>query len=122
MLLWMRPAPVVPAVAAAPAAKFVEPIRASTVQTPPVQAVQVRKRAARPVHRQEKEVALNFFRLPDIDGLPPVESSTIVRVQLPMSSLRLMGLSVSEDQAAESVQADLLLGQDGIARGVRFVE
>jgi hypothetical protein len=51
-----------------------------------------------------------------------MESATIVRVQLPMSSLRLMGLPISEDRAAEFVQADMLLGQDGLARGVRFVE
>ena len=51
-----------------------------------------------------------------------MESATIVRVQLPMSSLRLMGLPVNEDRAAEAIQADMLLGQDGLARGVRFVE
>jgi hypothetical protein len=71
---------------------------------------------------QSDEVALNFYPLPDSDGLPPLESATIVRVQLPMSSLRLMGLPVSEDGAADFVEADMLLGQDGLARGVRFVE
>ena len=68
------------------------------------------------------QVALNFYPLPDSDELPPLESATIVRVQLPMSSLRLMGLPVSEDGAADFVEADMLLGQDGLARGVRFVE
>jgi hypothetical protein len=68
------------------------------------------------------EVAINFYRLPDADDLPPIESATIVRVQLPMSSLRLIGLPVSEDRAAELVQADMLLGQDGLARGVRLVQ
>jgi len=29
---------------------------------------------------------------------------------------------VSEEQAGDSVQADVLLGQDGLARGVRLVE
>ncbi len=68
------------------------------------------------------EVAINFYPLPDADELPPIESATIVRVQLPMSSLRLMGLPVSEDRAAEFIQADMLLAQDGLARGVRFVQ
>jgi hypothetical protein len=71
---------------------------------------------------QSDEVALNFYPLPDSDELPPLESATIVRVQLPMSSLRLIGLPVSEEGAAEFVEADMLLGQDGMARGVRFVE
>jgi hypothetical protein len=46
----------------------------------------------------------------------------VVRVQLPMSSLRLMGLPVSEDFSGDAVQADVLLGQDGLARGVRLVQ
>jgi hypothetical protein len=73
-------------------------------------------------HPQSAEVAVNFYRLPDADELPPMESATIVRVQLPMSSLRLIGLPVSEERAAESIQADMLLGQDGLARAVRFVQ
>jgi hypothetical protein len=75
-----------------------------------------------PAPERGAEVAINFYPLPDADELPPMESATIVRVQLPMSSLRLMGLPISEDRAAEFVQADMLLGQDGLARGVRFVE
>ena len=46
----------------------------------------------------------------------------VVRVQLPMSSLRLMGLLVSEESSAERIEADVLVGQDGLARGVRFVQ
>ena len=64
----------------------------------------------------------DFYRLPDTDYLPPMESAMVVRVQLPVSSLRLMGLPVSEEQAGDSVQADVLLGQDGLVRGVRLVE
>jgi hypothetical protein len=75
-----------------------------------------------PAPEQGAEVAINFYPLPDADELPPMESATIVRVQLPMSSLRLMGVPVSEDRAAEFIQADMLLGQDGLARGVRFVQ
>jgi len=68
------------------------------------------------------EVAENFYRLPDADILPPLDSAVIVRVQLPLSSLAAMGVPVDEDRASESVQADLLLGQDGLARGVRFID
>jgi hypothetical protein len=46
----------------------------------------------------------------------------VVRVQLPVSSLQLMGVPVNEESADLSVQADLLLGQDGLARAVRLVE
>ena len=67
------------------------------------------------------EVAESFYRLPDADILPPLDSAVIVRVQLPLSSLAAMGVPVDEDRASESVQADLLLGQDGLARGVRLI-
>jgi len=46
----------------------------------------------------------------------------VVRVQLPVSSLQLMGVPVSEESADSNVEADLLLGQDGLARAVRLVE
>jgi hypothetical protein len=51
-----------------------------------------------------------------------MENAMVVRVQLPVSSLRLMGVPVSEERADASVQAELLLGQDGLARGVRIAE
>ena len=128
VLLWMRPAPAGPAPTLA---KFDVPVIPTAVTQAPLQTqqgqtqqAQVQRKAAsvRLPHQRRSEVALNFYRLPDTDELPPMESATIVRVQLPMSSLRLMGLPVNEDRAAEPVQADMLLGQDGLARGVRFVQ
>jgi len=89
----------------------------------PVAANPVKPASTRvPTYEPASEVAINFYRLPDADDLPPIESATIVRVQLPMASLRLIGLPVSEDRAAELVQADMLLAQDGLARGVRLVQ
>jgi len=63
-----------------------------------------------------------FYPLPEAEALPPVENALVVRVEVPVSSLRLMGVPVSEDNASANVQADVLLGQDGLARGVRLVE
>jgi hypothetical protein len=68
------------------------------------------------------EAAADFYPLPEADALPPVESALVVRVQLPMSSLRLIGLTINEERATERIEADVLLGQDGLARGVRLVE
>jgi hypothetical protein len=68
------------------------------------------------------EEAAGFYPLPEADALPPVENALVVRVQLPMSSLRLIGLTIDEERAAERIEADVLLGQDGLARGVRVVE
>jgi len=68
------------------------------------------------------ELADGFYPLPDADALSPLETAMVVRVELPMSSLRLMGVPVNGASAAELIQADVLLGQDGLARGVRFVQ
>jgi hypothetical protein len=64
----------------------------------------------------------SFYPLPEAEALPAVENAMVVRVQLPVSSLQLMGFPVTEERAGASVQADLLLGQDGLARGVRLVQ
>ena len=68
------------------------------------------------------ELASSFYPLPEADDLPPVETTLVVRVQLPVSSLQLMGFSMGEDAGAEPVQAEVLLGQDGLARAVRLIQ
>ena len=70
----------------------------------------------------EEEADAGFYALPEAEALPAVENAMVVRVQLPVSSLQLMGVPVGEERAGASVQADLLLGQDGLARGVRLVQ
>jgi hypothetical protein len=35
--------------------------------------------------------------------------------------MRSFGLPVSEERALDRVQADVLMGEDGIARAIRFV-
>jgi len=69
-----------------------------------------------------EDADVDFYPLPEADGLPPIENATVVRVQMPLTSLELMGVAVSEAGVADPVQADILLGQDGLARGVRLVQ
>lgn len=52
---------------------------------------------------------------------PPLESGQLVRVQLPRSALASLGLPVNVERANEPVKADVLLGNDGLARAIRFV-
>jgi hypothetical protein len=44
-----------------------------------------------------------------------------LRVSLPASAMRGVGLAVSEDRLTDMVQADVLVGQEGLARAIRFV-
>ena len=83
----------------------------STVVAPPV----------RPVAGAQPDSS-EFIALSDADTATPLEHATIVRVQLPLSSFRDIGLAINEQNAADRVQADVLLGQDGLARAVRFVQ
>jgi hypothetical protein len=70
----------------------------------------------------EEEADASFYPLPQAEALPAMENAMVVRVQLAASSLRMMGFPMDEERADAAVQAELLLGQDGLARGVRLVE
>jgi hypothetical protein len=63
-----------------------------------------------------------FIALPYAQSEVPLEQPVIVRVQIPASELGLMGMPLAHATAGERVNADLLVGQDGIARAVRLVE
>jgi hypothetical protein len=65
--------------------------------------------------------ALQFVALPTAIGLPALESGRIVRVQFPAAELPAYGFDVTPQPAAGAVEADLLVGQDGQPRAIRFV-
>lgn len=69
-----------------------------------------------------REVATPFFDLPFSDSALPLDQATMIRVELPRSALELAGLPVEEDRRNQRIQADLVLGADGLARAIRFVE
>jgi hypothetical protein len=66
-----------------------------------------------------REVVTEFFPL--MEDPPPFERGELLRVSMPASAMRGVGLPVSEDRLTETVQADVLVGQEGLARAIRFV-
>ena len=54
--------------------------------------------------------------------MDPGEGGQVIRVTLPRSAMRTVGLPVPENGWYERVPADVVLGQDGVARAVRFVK
>jgi hypothetical protein len=62
-----------------------------------------------------------FVPLPYGDDTLIGERARIVRVEMPRSALRMAGFNVAQERANERVQADVLLGADGLAHAVRFV-
>jgi len=67
------------------------------------------------------EVA-SFIALPFSNDALPLADATVVRVELPVQELRLAGLTFDGDGAGALVQADVLMGIDGLPRGIRFVQ
>ena len=64
--------------------------------------------------------AAGFVALPGAAVLPDMESADIVRVSLPVAALPAYGVAIA-DFRTESVEAELLVAQDGQARAIRFV-
>jgi hypothetical protein len=102
------PSPVATVPPAAAKADVVEP------PAPPPPRVEVQAATA-------PAVAGEFIPLvPDL-AWGPGESAQILRVSMPRSALQSFGLPVNEDRAFETVRADIVVGQDMVARAIRIV-
>ena len=80
----------------------------------PKAAIQVARRVPRP-----SEAVTEFYPL--IDDPLPFDRGELLRVSVPASAMRIAGVAVSEERVGEMVQADVLVGQEGLARAIRFV-
>lgn len=63
-----------------------------------------------------------FVPWPGAAALPAFESGQLVRTELPASVLPLLGIARADAPAGGPVIADVLYGQDGLARAVRLVK
>jgi hypothetical protein len=71
---------------------------------------------------QEQGEFEGFIELPNAARLTDTEEVNVVRVEVPRSAMLALGLEVSAERAAELVPADVMLGPDGLARAVRFLD
>jgi hypothetical protein len=69
----------------------------------------------------DSEYVSDFYPLNQGDDQAPMESGELIRVQMPRSALVKFGLPVNVVSADVPVKADLLVGEDGLARAIRFV-
>jgi hypothetical protein len=104
--------------AAAPVHEVVRQAVAVQPETAPAADRKTARRARRPVTRPQ-EVVTDFFPL--MDPAPPFERGQLLRVELPASAMQIVGLPVREDRLADPVQADVLMGEEGLPRAIRFV-
>lgn len=68
----------------------------------------------------EVEMAGDFLPVGGPD-LPPLESAQVLRVRVPRDILLSFGFPMNPERGREPVQADILVGQDGMTRAIRFV-
>ena len=67
------------------------------------------------------EVASDFFEIPYVEPLRPEQRADVFRVQLPRASMAAFGLPVSGGRLDSRISADVLMGEDGVVRAVRFI-
>jgi hypothetical protein len=109
--------------------ELVQPESAKTASAPALAAGRQRKVAARralrrvkpPSMSDELEDLADFIPLPYADDDSPLGAGELVRVRLSQSTLGLLGFPVADVRASEPVTADLVIGEDGVARAIRFV-
>jgi hypothetical protein len=88
-----------------PAAPAVSPIESPVVAAVPTGA--------------PREVVTRFYPL--MDSAPPLERAAILRVRVPASAMQAVGLPVREERLDDPVQADIVVGEEGLPRAIRFV-
>ena len=115
------PVPAAPRVAVAPPVLPVQPVTAAAAVPEPQKRVSAR-RPGKVLGRNPEPDEGRFIPLPEAARLSPAESLDVVRVKMPRSAMMRFGLPVSAERAWEPVKADVVFGQDGMARAIRFVE
>lgn len=75
-----------------------------------------------PAPEERSSQTVGFIALPYAQSGVPFEQGVIVRVDIPASEFGAMGAPVIARPGQTRVKADLLVGQDGVPRAVRFVQ
>src|SRR5690242_3525196 len=68
------------------------------------------------------EIATDFMPLGDFNPASLQDGGQIVRVKVRRTTLVRFGLPVNMDRFNENVKADVLVGSDGLAHAIRFVQ
>jgi hypothetical protein len=108
-------APSTPEPAPQPAPARLDRPKAPATPPPP------RAQAGRPPTPAPAAAGVNeFVPLPGAFALPDFESGRIVRMEVPIAGLPAFGIDLVPDAAPAAVEADFLIGQDGLPRAIRL--
>ena len=81
-----------------------------------------RKSEAQLANHATNEIATDFMPLGDMNTIVLQDGGQIIRVKLRRSELLRFGFPVNMERYNENVKADVLVGVDGLARAIRFVQ
>lgn len=84
-------------------------------------AVFVAAKLLRPTPVIPNVAAARFIALPYSESGVPLEQGVVIRLDLPSADLAQFGVPPSLRPKSERVRAEFLIGQDGMARAVRFL-
>lgn len=68
------------------------------------------------------ELVTDFYSLVPASGFAPTEGGQLVRLRVPRASLASLGVPLPYGNPDGSVTADLVMGYDGVAHAIRFVQ
>ena len=119
-LFRQKPAPAPQRVTFAVVPPVAVPLPVALPKAAPVRLKQA-VREVPPPPAKPTEIATDFVPVADPATWQPGTSGQILRVRLPRTSLASFGLPMNTDLAEEPVRADVVVGQDGIVRAIRFV-
>lgn len=111
-----------PVAVSAPPKPSAKSVAASVKEKPASVAVSKRGDKKTAARKQPDEFAQGFVPLPYADTYGPFEAGEIVRVKLGRAALESLGFTVAGPEADQQVLADVLVGQDGLPRAIRFVD
>ena len=63
-----------------------------------------------------------FVMLPGTELMPPAQDLQVLRVRIPRTRIQALGWPVNVDRLDERVLADVMVGEDGVARAIRLVQ
>lgn len=73
------------------------------------------------IKRVEEEVTTEYLPLTYVAYADEADGGHVVRVQVPRSALLTLGVPLGAAPSAELVKADVIVGDDGLARAIRLV-
>ena len=139
LAVWLGTRPSIAPSSGAGASTAASPVKSPAVSTPlategnkpassmleakvsPQRPVSVRAAMGRRATAPKQVRSFEFVTLPAAAGLPDLESGSVVRIAVPVGALPEYGLDIAAVGSKTTVDADVLVGQDGLARAIRLV-